>query len=491
MTVEDQDRPGNVPFTADQDHRGASGHAIGRFQRAARGVPVRTVLFIDIVVVTTVLVAFLAWRMRELILLVIVASFVALVLNPPVAFLSHHGFSRGLAVAVVIVGGIVVTSAVIGVLATPVADSAARFARELPSLVSQAEHGKGRIGGFVHRYHINQWVRDNAPKLEHAITSLSAPVLDAGARVVSGLVSVATIAVLSVFLLLEGANLRKGFLSLLPSSQGERVSAVAAEAARKVTGYMVGNLLTSLVAGIVVFVTLSLLGVPFAALLALWVALVDLLPLIGGLLAGVPTVGVAFLHSVLAGVVSIVVFVVYQEVENHLLAPVVMSRTVRISPLWVLVSVLVGADLGGLVGSYFGGLIGALVAIPAAGAIQVVVRELRSQPSEPVPTLGDHRAAPEDPAVVGLGRKSESGDTGPLGSKSGDTGGSVDTGSVDTGSVDTGSVDSRDPDDAESPSDGTAQPRSDSAGACSSVDRERPTGPSEAGKEEAPTIARA
>jgi predicted PurR-regulated permease PerM len=110
--------------------------------------------------------------------------------------------------------------------------------------------------------------------------------------------------------------------------------------------------------------------------LAIWVGVVDFLPLVGGLLAGVPTVAVAVLHSLPAGVVTLAAFLVYQQVENHILNPVVMSRTVRLNALWVLLAILVGVELGGLIGSTFGGLVGALLAVPAASAIQVVVRDL-------------------------------------------------------------------------------------------------------------------
>jgi predicted PurR-regulated permease PerM len=141
---------------------------------------------------------------------------------------------------------------------------------------------------------------------------------------------------------------------------------------------MLGNFLTSLLAGVVVFVTLFLLDVPFAFLWALWVALVDFLPMIGGALAGIPTVLFALGHSIVAGVVTLVVFLVYTQVENHVLNPVVMSRTVKVSPLLVLIAILVGATVGGWIGGVFGAFVAALIAIPAAGGLQVIVREVWS-----------------------------------------------------------------------------------------------------------------
>ena len=111
-----------------------------------------------------------------------------------------------------------------------------------------------------------------------------------------------------------------------------------------------------------------------------------MIPLVGGLIGGVPTVALALLHSPTAGIVTLIVFIGFQLVENHFLYPVVMSRTVRMNPLWVLLSVLIGANLGGVFGSSLGALTGALVAIPVGGAIQVVFREVwertRAQPAE-------------------------------------------------------------------------------------------------------------
>jgi len=116
--------------------------------------------------------------------------------------------------------------------------------------------------------------------------------------------------------------------------------------------------------------------VPFPFLWALWVALVDFLPMIGGALAGVPVVLFALTQSLAAGIVTLVVFTVYTQVENHVLNPVIMSRTVRINPLLVLISILVGASLGSWLGGIFGGFVLALLSIPLASAVQVIVREI-------------------------------------------------------------------------------------------------------------------
>jgi predicted PurR-regulated permease PerM len=162
---------------------------------------------------------------------------------------------------------------------------------------------------------------------------------------------------------------------------------------------MLGNFLTSAIAGVVVFVALFAMNVPFPFLWALWVALVDFLPMIGGALAGIPTILFAFTTGVPAGIVTAVVFLTYTQIENHILNPIIMSRTVRISPLLVLISVLVGASIGSWVGGLFGGFVAALLSIPAAGAAQVIALEAwrlsgpPQQPRKPAPPERDGPAA--------------------------------------------------------------------------------------------------
>jgi predicted PurR-regulated permease PerM len=124
------------------------------------------------------------------------------------------------------------------------------------------------------------------------------------------------------------------------------------------------------------------------------VALVAMIPLIGGLIAAVPSVILALLHSPTAGIVMLVVFVGFQFVENHLLYPVVMSRSVRMNPLWVLLSILIGANLGGVFGSALGALAGALIAIPVGGAVQVIVREVWDRTQAKSPDAGERANAP-------------------------------------------------------------------------------------------------
>jgi predicted PurR-regulated permease PerM len=139
----------------------------------------------------------------------------------------------------------------------------------------------------------------------------------------------------------------------------------------------------------------------FAGLLAaLWVALVDFLPMVGGALAGIPTVLFALGHSLTAGIVTAAVFIAYQQIENHVLNPVVMSRTVNVNPLLVLLSLLVGTSIGDWLGGLFGSFVAALLSIPVAGALQVIARELWQATARPGPPDGEPPAEPGSPSVT-------------------------------------------------------------------------------------------
>ena len=343
----------------------------------SRGIPLRAILATVAVVVVAYLAGKLLYRLRDVILLMAVAGFIALLLNPLVVYLQRWRVRRrGFAVAIVTFWAVLVFAGLAVAFGYPLVNAVTHLADQLPSYVDQAQHGKGWIGHLIRQYHVSSWVQHNASKIASFAQSLGKPALALGKGAVSLLVALTTIFFLVVLLLLEGPKMRAWILGNMTQQRSATVTRVAAQVNRAVTGYMAGNMLTSLIAGLVVFVTLMLLGVPFPFLWALWVALVDFLPMIGGALAGIPTVLFATGHSLFAGIVTLVVFLAYTQIENHVLNPVIMSRTVRINPLLVLVAILVAASIGSWIGGFFGGFVAALLAIPAAGAAQVVMTEL-------------------------------------------------------------------------------------------------------------------
>ena len=339
-------------------------------------VPVRAILFSVGVVVAVYLLGAVLYRLRTVLMIGLLAGFIALILNPLVVALEQWKIRRrGVAVAIVTLLAALGFLGLAVAFGYPLVHGLTHFANSLPGIIKKAQHGNGWLGHILRRYHVQNWVIRNTSKLTSLASSLGKPALALGKGAASLLLMLLAIFAFVVLLLVEAPKIRRTILTILAPERAERYTRIGTAVSRSVSGYMLGDMLTSVVAGVVVFVTLTVLGVPYALLLALWVALVDFLPTIGGALAGIPTVLFAFTHSIAAGVVTAVVFLIYTQIENHILNPLVMSRTVKINPLLVFISVMVGAVIGSGIGGIFGGFVAVLLAVPIAGSLQVIVQE--------------------------------------------------------------------------------------------------------------------
>jgi predicted PurR-regulated permease PerM len=348
------------------------------FKRAeANGIPLKTILATVFIVVAVYFAGKILYRLRDILLLMLVGGFIALLLNPIVNFLEHSKLRRrGTAVFVVMFIAILAFIGLAFAFGYPLVNSMTHLANNLPAYVNKAEHNKGWIGHLLHKYHIQHWLDRNSSKLISFAKGLSKPALALGKGAATLVLALVTLFAFIVLLLLEAPKMRRFGLSAIAPPKSAWVSRVGSEVSQVALGYMIGNAATSLIAGFVIFITLLCLSVPFAVLFGIWVGLVDFLPQIGGALAGIPTVLFALIHSVPAGIITAVVFLVYTQVENHVLNPIIMSRTERINPLSVFVAILIGAEMGAWVGGIFGGFVGVLLAIPAAASLSVVTREV-------------------------------------------------------------------------------------------------------------------
>jgi predicted PurR-regulated permease PerM len=258
--------------------------------------------------------------------------------------------------------------ALLGLLFIPtLVDEVNGFAQALPGYVDDITHRRGRLGFLESKYHVTQRVRDAVQEGGASrILGLTGTALAITKGIITAIVAIVTIMFMTVFMLLEGPAWLDRFYALLPEGSRDRWRGVGDEIYRTVGGYVTGNLFISVIAGITSTLMLLALRVPYAVALGLLVAILDLIPLAGATIAAIIVCSIGFLHSLAAGIILIVFFIVYQQIENHLLQPLVYSRTVRLSPLAILISVLVGAEIAGV--------LGALAAIPVAGTIQVLLR---------------------------------------------------------------------------------------------------------------------
>jgi predicted PurR-regulated permease PerM len=331
------------------------------------------------VLATIAILAFvyLAWH---IITWVLVAIFLALALNPAVEKFERRGMGRGYASATVF---LLALAAIVGLgflVLPPLVRQVTEFIQALPDLVDDLVAGRGPLGFLQRDYHIVDRIRaaieDNGVG---GVLGVTAPAIAVAQSLFSVIIGSVAIAFLTYFMLLDGPRMVERFYAFLPESARPRWQRVGHEIYRTVGGYVTGNILISVIAGVAAMVALFAVGSSYSVALAVVVAILDLVPLAGATMAAVIVSTVVFVElGWVRGVIIIAFFLLYQQLENHVLQPIIYGRTVQLSPLIVLISVLIGAELAGI--------LGALAAIPVAGIFQAVGRELLRYRSEAAPT---------------------------------------------------------------------------------------------------------
>jgi predicted PurR-regulated permease PerM len=353
---------------------------------------VRTVLAVIALVITAWALLTVLSATRQVITWFLVSLFLAMALNPAVEWFMRHGvkkrgYAAGLTYLLALVAIGAIGYAFIPTLVAQVND----FVQAVPGYVDDLTKGRGRLGFLETKYHIVEKIREQIDQGGASkVLGLTGAAISITKSVISLVIATITIAFLTFFMLLEGPVWMERIFGLIPERSRPRWRKVGYDIYRTVGGYVTGNLAISLIAGTLTTVVLLSVGVPFAVALGVIVAILDLIPLAGATIAGVVIGTVAFLHSITAGIVVVVFFIVYQQIENHFLQPVIYSRTVQLSPLVVLVAILIGAKLAGI--------LGALGAIPVAGAIQVLLIDWQQHRRARAPTVSDQPVPLDPPA---------------------------------------------------------------------------------------------
>jgi len=348
------------------------------------------VLGIILAAVAIIAFLFLAWRVITWIL---IALFLSLALNPAVEFFERRGLKRVVASLVVFLLALVAFAGLGALLIPPLIDQVEEFADAVPGFVEDLTAGRGPLGFLQDDYQIvdkvQEAVEDQGAGGILGVTNAS---LAVARGVVSFIIGVVTIAFLTVFMLIEGPRMLERFRDSLPEHMKPRFERMGGDIYRTVGGYVGGNLAISLIAGIASAIVLFALGSSYAIALAVVVALLDLIPLAGATIAAVIVSTIAFIElGWVKGVIVIAFFVLYQQLENHILQPVIYGRTVQLSPLTVLIAILIGAELVGI--------LGALAAIPVAGIIQAILREVLRWRREAILPAGMEVTLPDAPAT--------------------------------------------------------------------------------------------
>jgi predicted PurR-regulated permease PerM len=304
-------------------------------------------------------------RARVVLVLIGLALFIAVGLDPVVGWLVRHRVPRWAAVVTVIACTLAVVAAFLAAAIPPLTAQATALAHEIPHYLHALQNRNSQLGKLNARYHIQQ-------RLTKLVTSrggsLAGGVLGAGALVLGAASAILTVLVLSIYFLAGLPRIKLFAYQLVPHSRRPRVILIADEILAKVGGYVLGNVITSVIAGAGTYLWLLAFGIPYPILLAMFVALLDLIPVIGSTIGGAVVSLVALTVSLPVAIATLVFYIGYRLAEDYLIVPRIMGRTVQVPAIVSLVAVLIGGVLLGIVG--------ALVAIPVAAAIHLLLREV-------------------------------------------------------------------------------------------------------------------
>jgi predicted PurR-regulated permease PerM len=311
-------------------------------------------------VVLTLAILWLLERVWTILLLLFIAVLLAAALNPVVRRLQRHGVPRTGAVAIVFLALFGMLASVLLLVIPPLVDESRAFARELPGYVERTQ----RL--LKDNPELYQRIQDAANRGSADPGVVFQGILAFSSGLISAISNALIVLVMTIYILSDGKRIYAWIMRYLPEKQEDKVSRALPEVSRVVSGYVLGQIITSALFGLFTFFVLTLVGVPQPLFLAILAAFADAIPIAGVLIATVPAVLLALTVSWPAAIIVLVAYVAYQQVENYVIVPRVYRDTLHVSSFAVLISVLIGGELLGV--------IGVLLALPIAAAIPTIER---------------------------------------------------------------------------------------------------------------------
>ncbi len=335
----------------------------------------QTVLVILLTVLAVALGVYLVYRLSNIVEWMILAIFLAVAINPAVAALRKRGVAQVPAILLVFLTLLIIV-VVLGALA-------------LPSFIDQSKaiiHVLQQPGGLTEQLRklaaplglssVVAALHGQIESIPQQLASWAGSLTTITMNTVNALAAAGTVIVFTFFMLHDGERLTNAALRLVPQERQPAVRRLLDQSARAVSGYVSGNLAISVIAGAGVFVGMTVLGVPYALALAVLLAVFDLIPLVGATLGAIPPILAAFGVSPVKALILLIYIIVYQQIESHVLNPLVYGRSVHLPGLAVILAVLIGGTLMGI--------LGALIAIPVAEIIRLILLEVTAGGSRAV-----------------------------------------------------------------------------------------------------------
>ena len=336
--------------------------------RPREGPSTATIARVILTAVGIVALLYAIYLVRSVVVLVLVSAFLAIGLDPAVRRLEDLGLRRGLVVTVLFVAGIIVLAGFVLAVVPPLVSQATTFVTDLPDYVQEIAENNPRLREFVAQNDVTGRLRDATKDLPRLIQGSLGGVLGVAGSILGKFFSLITVLVLTIYFLLSLSKIRAGTLKLIPRSRRPRAQQLADPILGKIGSYIEGQVTIALLSGGLAFLFFVIIGLPFPVALALWVSIAGLIPLVGATIGAIPAIIVAFFGSIGDGIATVLYFIIYQQLENYLIAPRIFTRAVDVSPAAVLLAALIGGSLLGF--------IGALMAIPVAASLKLIMQEV-------------------------------------------------------------------------------------------------------------------
>jgi predicted PurR-regulated permease PerM len=337
----------------------------GEFRQAFIAAPFRTAFVATMGIAAAAILLDAVLVARQVLVLLLVAAFLAVGLDPAVRWLVRRGLRRSVAVLLIVFVSLGLFAGFVAAVAPPIARQSTALVEHAPAYVEKLDHN-ATVHHLDERYHFLDKARTEANK-GVSINALGG-LFGVGKAILGFAAATLTVIILTIYFLANMPAIKRTFYRLMPRSRRARVGLLTDEILNRVGGYVLGNLFTSFIAGLTTFVWLVAWGVPYPVALAMFVAITDLIPLIGATLGAIGVTAVALFQGVPTGIATFAFYVAYQQFENYVLQPRVMKRAVDVAPVVTIVAALLGAALLGI--------LGALIAVPLAAGVQLLLTEV-------------------------------------------------------------------------------------------------------------------
>jgi predicted PurR-regulated permease PerM len=335
---------------------------VSQRERQARWPPLVYWAKVAATVLVVLGLARLVLAVGGVLILILISLVLAIGFQPAVEWLERRGLKRGWAVALGILLGLLLVGGFLWLVLPDIVQQASELARAVPGYLADLQRGEGFLSDAIRETDLEQRVRDLGAALPETVLGIAG-------GLVAFIFAALTVLILTIYFTVNMPRMRTGVARLLrPGGEREEFEAILRRSIEQVGGYVLGQLVVITIAGIAAFIALAVIGVPFAAALAFFVAILDLIPTVGAIVAALLASAVAAFQGLTEVIATAVYFLVYQQIENYFIQPRVMGRAINMSAAMVIIAVLIGATLLGPVG--------AVLAIPIAAILKVVLHEL-------------------------------------------------------------------------------------------------------------------